>query len=449
MSIIHQGRMTRTFIVIFFAVLTIAMQASASEPIGKRIVLDNGMILLLSEKHDIPMVTVSMAIHAGSIAEPADKPGLAMTTASLLMQGTKTRTANEISREIDFVGGSLSVSGGSDYASAGLRVLTKDVRKGFELLADVLMNPAFDQKEIDRRVKATLAEIQRQKEEPESLASQAFTKAVFGNHPYGTTNDDVAAYLPKLNRSDIVDFYSSYYGPNNVVVAVVGDIGEKDAVSLLLDCFKNWKRAERTAPAHAAPPKRDATTTIKIDRNITQASIAMGHVGIERANPDFYAVMVMNYILGGGGFTSRLMDNIRDNRGLAYDVHSLFSAQKEPGAFQVWIQTKNESANEAITEAFKDIRRMQTDRVTEKELADAKAYLTGSFPLRMDTSSKIAGMLIAIELYGLGLDYPQKYPGLINAVTADDVLRVAKQYIHPGAMVVVVAANQEKAKLKY
>ncbi len=432
-----------------FLLAAVATAAIASEPIGKRIVLDNGMILLFEEKKDIPMVTVSVAVNAGGIVEPADKPGVASLTASLLMQGTKTRTAGEISREIDFVGGSLSVSGGGDYATAGLRVLTKDLRKGFDLLADVLMNPVFDQKEIDRKVKETLAEIQRQKEEPESIASQAFAKAVFGDHPYGKTNEDVAAYLPKLSRADILDFYAAHYGPNAVIIAVVGDVEEQNAVSLILDSFKKWKRTGRSVPSHREPPKREATTVIKIDKKVTQASIAIGHVGIDRANPDFYAVMVMNYILGGGGFSSRLMDNIRDNRGLAYDVHSSFSAQKEPGAFQVWIQTKNESANDALDEVFKELRRLQAEPVAAGELADAKAYLTGSFPLRMDTSAKIAGMLTSIEIYNLGLDYPRRYPDLIKAVTADDVLRVAKKYLRPDATAIVVVANQEKAKLKY
>jgi zinc protease len=157
----------------------------------------------------------------------------------------------------------------------------------------------------------------------------------------------------------------------------------------------------------------------------------------------------MNYILGGGGFTSRLMDNIRDNKGLAYDVHSGFAAQKEPGAFTITIQTKNESANEVIAETLKEVRRMQTEPVSVKELNDAKAYLTGSFPLRMDTSAKIAGMLTSIENFNLGLDYPRKYQGLIDSVTREDVQRVAKKYLHPDAMMIVVVADQEKAKLKY
>jgi len=423
--------------------------AGAAEPLGKRIVLENGMILLLSEKHDIPMVTVSMAIKAGNTAAPADKPGIASITASLLTQGTARRTAGEISKEIDFIGGSLSVSGGDDFASAGLRVLKKDLSAGFDLLTDVLMNPAFDQKEIDRKVKESLASIRQQKDEPGVVANEAFTKEVFGRNSYGQTNEDIAAYFPKLTRQEIVDFYHARYGPKGAVIAVVGDVTEAETVKLLNRYFKDWKQGVPTLPAYVDPPRIDKNVVQKINKDITQANIAMGHLGISRSNPDYYAVMIMNYILGGGGFSSRLMDTIRDNKGLAYDVHSAVVALKEPGRFEITIQTKNESANEVIAESLKEIGRIRSELVGEKELADAKAYLTGSFPLKMDTSAKIAGMLVSIELFDLGLDYPQKYTAIINNVTREDILRVAKKYIHPDQMVIVVVANQEKAKLKY
>ena len=447
----NEKKILTSYFLLVSAIILVCMPITsiAADSLGKRIVLKNGMVLLLSEKHEIPMVTVSMAIKAGSVVEPGDKPGLASLTASLLTQGTAKRTANQISREIDFIGGSLSVSGGDDYASASLRVLRKDLKTGFDLLSDVLMHPVFDQKEIDRKVKETLAAIRQQKEEPAVIAGEAFTKAVFGDHPYGTTSDDVAAFLPKLVRQDMLDFYSRRYGPNDVIIAVVGDVTEREIVSLLSEQFKGWKNAERAEIGRGKPPVINSVVVKKLDKNITQANIAMGHVGISRENPDYYAVMIMNYILGGGGFSSRLMDNIRDNRGLAYDVHSSFSAQKDPGPFRAWMQTKSESANESIDEIFKELRRIRTEPVLEKELADAKAYLTGSFPLRMDTYGKIAGMLTSIEIYNLGLDYPRKYPGLINAVTREDILRVAKKYLDPDRMVIVVLGNQEKIKLKY
>jgi zinc protease len=445
----NTGLLKKVLCLLTFLVLaTQAVAAVASEPLGKRIVLENGMILLLSEKHDIPMVTVSMAIKAGNTAAPADKPGIASLTASLLTQGTARRTAGQISGEIDFIGGSLSVSGGDDFASAGLRVLKKDLTIGFDLLADVLMNPVFDQKEIDRKVKEILASIQQQKDEPGVVADEAFTKEVFGRNSYGQTNEDIAAYLPKLTQQEVVDFYHARYGPNGAVVAIVGDVTEAEIVPLLNRYFKGWKQSERALPASIEPPRIEKNIVRKIHKDITQANIAMGHLGISRSNPDYYAVMIMNYILGGGGFSSRLMDSIRDNKGLAYDVHSAVVALKEPGSFEITIQTKNESANEVIAESLKEVGRIRSELVAEKELADAKAYLTGSFPLRMDTSAKIAGILVSIELYDLGLDYPQKYAGIINSVTREGILRVAKKYLHPDRMVIVVVANQEKTKLK-
>ncbi len=444
-------RKKRIAAVTVLAVLWFVVSAAPSPagPLGKRIELPNGMVLLLAEQHEVPLVTVSMIIRAGRIDEPADKPGLASLTASLLTQGTTRRSAGRISSEIDFIGGSLSVSGGDDYATAGLRVLKKDILTGFDLLSDVLMHPAFDQKEIDRKVRETLAGIRRRKEEPEAIANEAFAKTVFGRHPYGRTDDDVAAYLPKLTRRDLVDFYASHYGPNEVILAVAGDVTEREVLRLVDEYFAGWKAAEPQTVAVPTPPAIAKTTFEKLDKDITQANIAIGGVGISRGNPDYYAAYVMNYILGGGGFSSRLMDNIRDTRGLAYDVHSSFDALKEPGAFEVWLQTKNGSANEAITQVFAELKRMRTSGVTDGELEDAKSYLTGSFPLRMDTSAKVAGMLSAIEFYGLGLDYPERYPRLINAVTRDDVLRAARKYIDPDRMAVIVLGNQEKIKLRH
>lgn len=437
------------FAVTLYVVCQFAVPAFAAAPLGKRIVLENGTVLLLSEKHEIPMVTVNMAIKAGNTVMPPDKPGLASITASLLTQGTTRRSAKQISSEIDFIGGSLSTGGGDDFASASLRVLKKDIRTGLDLLSDVLLHPVFDQKEIDRKVKSTLAEIQRQKEDPSIVAGEAFEKTVYGNHPYGRTNDEIAAYLPKMTRQDVLDFYRTRYRPNDTIIAVVGDVTEHEIIPLLKEYFKGWKRLDQPAQTPVSLPVIDKIAVQKIDKNITQANIDFGHIGIKRENPDYYAVSIMNYILGGGGFSSRLMDNIRDNKGLAYDVHSTFSAQKETGIFEVSIQTKNESANEVIDETLREIRRIQNELVSEKELADAKAYLTGSFPLRMDTSAKIAGMLTSIEIYNLGLDYPQKYPAIINAVTREDIQRVARKYLQPDKAVIVVVANQEQAKLKY
>jgi zinc protease len=186
----------------------------------------------------------------------------------------------------------------------------------------------------------------------------------------------------------------------------------------------------------------------KIDRPITQANIIWGHHGISRSNPDFYALQVMNYILGGGGFVSRLVDNIRDNLGLTYGIYSFFDVREYPGSFQIAVETKNQNANQAIAEILKELKKFLEKGVSSTELSEAKAYLTGSFPLRMDTNAKMVRLLAAMELYGLGLDFPEKYQRLINQVTPEDVLRVARTYLNPDKFLLVVVGDQKEIQLK-
>ena len=417
-------------------------------PLGKRIVLENGMVLLLSERHTIPSVTINMLIKAGQVSEPSDKAGLAHITAGLLTEGTKKRNSSQIAEEIEFVGGGIGASGGDDSASVNLTILKKDLDLGLDILSDILLNPVFSEEEIMRKVKETKASIEKEKENPSAVAGKEFAKTVFGDHPYGRPTEGLPETLDRIIRDDIVRFHAAHYIPNNTIMAVVGDVTEKEIVSKLNRYLKEWNKREVVNPVF--PPVKSLNQKIvkPINKKITQANIVLGHIGIERENPDYYAAYVMNYILGGGGFTSRLMDNIRDNKGLAYDVHSYFAPMKYSGYFNVGVQTKNESANVAIEEVLKEMERIRKEPVTDKELEDAKAYLTGSFPLKLDTNKKIAGMLTAIEFFNLGLDYPDRYPKMINSLTKDDILRVARKYLNPDNYIMVVVGDLEKAGIK-
>jgi len=416
--------------------------------LGKRIVLENGMLLLLSERHTIPSVTINMLIKAGQVLEPSDKAGLAYITAGLLTEGTKKRSSSQIAEEIEFVGGGIGASGGDDSASVNLTILKKDLDLGLDILSDILLNPVFSEEEIIRKVRETKASIEKEKENPSAVAGKEFAKTVFGDHPYGRPTEGLPETLDRIVRDDIVKFHAAHYIPNNTIMAVVGDVTEKEIVSKLNRYLKDWKKREVVNPVF--PPVKPLSQKIvkPIDKKITQANIVLGHIGIERENPDYYAAYVMNYILGGGGFTSRLMDNIRDNKGLAYDVHSYFAPMKYSGYFNVGVQTKNESAKVAIEEVLKEMERIRSVPVTDKELEDAKAYLTGSFPLKLDTNKKIAGMLTAIEFFNLGLDYPDRYPKMINALTKDEILRVARKYLNPDNYTMVVVGDLEKAGIK-
>lgn len=421
---------------------------SYAAEIASREVLPNGLTLLHAEKKALPIVKVVVAVKAGSIAETSGKAGLANLTADLLNEGTAGRSAKEISEAIEFVGGSLSTSGGADYVTASLSVLKKDIALGFDLLSDILLRPAFSEQEISRRKAIIRDSIRQQREEPGVVASKAFMKALYPDHPYGWPVEGTEETLDTLTGKDIRDFHRMYYGPDNAIMAVVGDIGRDELRGLLERYFRGWEKTGARPPQLPESAPGSGARHIKIQKEITQANILLGHVGISRDNPDYYAVSVMNYILGGGGFASRLVDNIRDNKGLSYDVHSFFSANKYGGVFQAGLQTKNQSAQTAIDEILAEMNRIRTEPVSEKELADAKAYLTGSFPLRVDSNSKLAGFLISIELYNLGLDYIDNYRQYIQKVTTEEVLRVAQKYLNTKDYVLVVVGDLNKAALR-
>lgn len=404
----------------------------------------NGMTVILLERKALPFITASISVKAGSVFEKEELAGLANITADLLTEGTSTRSASQISEEEDFIGASLSSSGGGDSASASLRVLTKDREKGFELLSDILINPSFPDAEIERAKSQIKAGIISKLDDPATIAAEAFNKNLFGNHPYSRPLEGTVDSLDKIKKTHIVDFHSQFYRPNNTILTVVGDINLRSLKKLLHRYFGKWKRGDITFTIRekAAPLKKKKVEIIHKD--ITQANVQLGHLGLKRSDPDFYAAYVMNYILGGGGFVSRLMTEIRDNQGLVYGVYSYFNALKEVGPFKVGLQTKNESAKEAVEEVRRQIRELVNKGVTEKELRDAKDYIIGSFPLKFTTNQKIANYLSYIERHKLGLDYLDKFPEIIEALTVKDINEAAKEYLDPDNYLLVIVGNKEK-----
>ncbi len=413
----------------------------------KRSVLENGLTLMTVERHNLPIVKVSIGINAGSLHEPEDKAGLANLVASLLDEGTKNRTAQQISEEIEFVGGGVGASGGDDYIKVSLSILKKDLDLGFKLLSDIILNPVFPEDELKKKIERTKASLQSREEDPGFLASRDFKKAVFGSHPYGRLVSGTAETLDNISRDDLVEFHSAYYAPNNAVMAVVGDVTPGEVSSLINKYLSGWKAREVSKTMQPVFAMQTERNVITIDKNLSQATIIFGHLGVSRDHPDYYSLSVMNYILGGGGFASRLMQNVREEKGLVYSIHSYFSPDKYSGTFQVGLQTKNESANTAIAEVLNEIQRIRSEQVSDLELSDAQSFLTGSFPMRIETSARIAGFLVAVEYYGLGLDYIDNYPQFIYSVTKEEVLRVARKYLVPDNYTLVVVADQDKAAL--
>jgi zinc protease len=428
-----------------FPILSIYLLAppAMANMIPQRSVLANGMILLTSEQRALPMVSIELLIDAGSRHDVPKQEGLANLTARLLTYGTQRRTALQISDTLDFIGAGLSAGCSEDLASLSMTVLKKDLATGLELLAEVLTQSTFPQDEIDRQKQSIIASIKAREESPGDIAGRRFAAALYPQSPYGRPVEGSEVSVKGLEQQSLRAFYERYYRPNRTILSVVGDISHQDIARALNEAFRSWAKGEPATPP-VAPSKIGSAEIIRVNKDLTQANVVLGHEGVGRENPDYYAIQVMNYILGGGGFASRTLDSIRNERGLAYSVYSYFSAEKGHGTFELVMQTKNDTALEAIRIAKAEIHRMREELVTEGELSDAKDYLTGSFPLRFDTNRRVANFLAQVEYFQLGLDYPERYPDLIRKVTREDVRRVAQTYLKPEKLITVIVANQKK-----
>lgn len=414
-----------------------------------KITTANGMTVLVLEQHFLPIVEIHALIKAGSAHDPPEKAGLANLTASLLDEGTTTRSSKQLAEQIDFVGGSLEVHAGEDFTTAAARVLKKDVELGFTLLADILLRPAFPKQEFDRVRSQILGEIVSDNDDPGHVAMKAFNQLVFHNHPYRWAVNGMEETLSKITLADVQGFYAKEYLPNQVILAVVGDITVEQATALVQTHFGAWKKGPAPSRTVKKPGAIDKKAVQFIEKDLTQSTILLGHGGISRINPDFYAVTVMNHILGAGGFSSRLMDSIRDKQGLAYGIMSHYEARAMPGPFWINLQTKTETTNQAINGVLAEIKAIREAPVTDQELAEAKSFLIGSFPLRLDSTGKVAHVLAQVEFFGLGFEYFHQYPKWIERVTKEDVQRVAKQYLNPQHYALVVVGNIAKAKIRH
>ena len=435
-------------LILFISSLLIP-SAMAADIVPAKFVTNNGITVLVLEQHFLPIVEIHALIKTGSAQDPADKAGLANLVASLLDEGTTTRSSKQLAEQIDFVGGALEVRASEDFTTASARVLTKDVDLGFTLLADILQHPAFLKPEFERIRSQILGEMASDNDDPGHVAMKAFNQLVFHGHPYRWPLNGTEESLSKITHTDVVNFYAKEYVPPQVILAIVGDVTEEQVTGLVQTYFGGWKKTAVPARTTKKPTAIERKTVQLIEKDLTQSNVILGHGGISRTNQDFYAVTVMNHILGAGGFSSRLMDSIRDKQGLVYGIMSHFDARLMPGSFWVNFQTRTEATNQAIQSVLAEIKNIRDTPVSDQELAEAKSFLMGSFPLRLDSTAKLAHVLAQVEFYGLGFEYFSQYPKWIERVTKEDVQRVAKQYLDPQRYALVVVGNIAKAKLKH
>ena len=423
-----------------------AQARAAVAPPVEREVLSNGIRLLVIPQPHLPMVVISTLVDAGSRFDAPGKEGLAALTAGLLTEGTETRSAADVHDAVDFLGAKLSGAAGDDYASVSLTVLKKDLDAGFALFSDVLLHPKFAKPEFTRKRDEALAELQAEEQNPGAVAERAFRKALFGKGPYRAEPGGWKESVSSLSVADVKSFYRSAYQPQRAILVASGDVTIDEMKDLIAKRLGGWKGG--ATEAKSLEPSSAATAdVIRIDRDLTQANLVWGHRGTTREDPEWYAIQVMNYILGGGGFSSRMMNSIRTEAGLAYSVFSYFVPGKLPGSFQAVLQTKSATTAEALRRLRDEVDRIRSEPVSDEELASAKRYLTGSFPLRFDSDAEMVGFFSQVEFYGLGLDYPERYDGIINSISKDDILRVAKKYIRPDEAIIVLVGKQSDISL--
>ena len=410
-------------------------------PPVQRFTLKNGLDVILVPRKELPVVSFGIAVQAGGYDETRDTLGVSDFVAAMLRRGTKTRSADDISRAIDFVGGTLDAQATSEGTTTACSALSKDAKLCLDLLSDMLLHPSFPESEMGEVRDEMLAAIAARFDNPHELANTHFANLMFGEqHPDGwvLTAEDVR----KITRARLETFWKTFYRPNRAMLAVAGDIDPAKLRASIEKQFGGWARAAVPPRPEWTIPKIPGTRILLVDRpDSTQATIVLGHQGIKHADPRWYAATLMNYVLGGSDFSSRLMIEVRAKRGLTYGIGSSFGNTLYESAFRVAGSTKSESTWEALLATINEIRRMKLDGPTAAELDKAKGYYAGSYPFKLQTAGGVAQALVAADLHGLGAGYVRELPLRLAAVDEAAAKAAAGALLQPDAMLVVIVGK--------
>ena len=402
--------------------------------------LRNGMQVVAVLHHEQPAVSMRLLIRAGAVQDPANKVGVATLTASLLDRGTQSRTADEIADEIDFIGGALAAGSGSDLTFANAVVMKDSFDVGINLLADVVRSPAFAEEEIDRQKEQTISSLQVSANDPGYVAGVLLERLVYGFHPYGLPNSGTPQTLAAITRADLQEYHRKYFVPNNMVLAIVGDVTGEEAFAAADRAFGGWPRGEVPPVALTAPPEPTRRIVVIDKPDAVQTEIRVGQLAIPRKHADYMAFDLASKILGGEG-ANRLHQILRSERGLTYGAQADSEARKQSGHLVAETATRTETTGEALRLMVDEIAKLQRERVGERELSDAQAYLAGSFPLTIETPNDIATQVLNVIFYELPVTEIGSFRERVQAVTPDDIQRVAKQYIRPDRLSIVLVGN--------
>ncbi len=409
----------------------------------QRITLDNGLIIIMVEHHELPIVAMELLVRSGSAHDPQEKYGLSHIVSQLLREGTRSKDSLEISEEIDFIGGSLRVDCGYDATSVSTTALVKHFKTILGLLSEVARYPTFKSQDIDRHKDKATTVILKEKDNKMSIASRHFSQMLYGKHPYAHPPIGTIDGLKAISGNEIKWFHKTHFIPNNSILTVVGDIKPTHILADIKDAFGNWKKGNIPKQTLSPIPKIKGYKIRIVDKpDLTQTEIRLGSPGIARDDAEYFPLMLMNYILGRGP-TSRLYTKVRAEKGLTYGANSRFELRKLRGAFYVRTYSKNESAIETLRLVLEELKELKSIGVTKEELDRAKSFYIGHYPLSMETPTQIASKVLNQEFYGLPDDYLEKYLDNIKAVSMEDVDRAIKKILDPENLIITLVSRAE------
>ena len=417
---------------------------AAAQPKIEHWTLDNGARVYFTRTTELPMVQLRAVFDAASSRDPQSKPGVAQMTNSMLRQGAGRLSADEIAAGFESLGAEFGSSSERDMAVVELRSLSDAnlLDPALDLFSTVLTRPTFPADALDRERARALVALQRDLQQPGTIAEKTFMRQVYGDHPYAHDPLGTAESLRGISRADLAAHHARYYTGANALIAIVGDVTKDEAREIAKRTVGRLARGEKAPPLPAAPMVEEGQRKL-IEFPAQQSHVRLGHPGMRRDSPDFFPLTVGNYTLGGGGLVSRLSEEIREKRGFAYSVYSYFLPMRAEGPFVTGLQTRNAQRDEAIAVVRAILAEFAEKGPTEQELQAAKRHLTGSFPLRIDSNKKLADNLAYIGFYGLPLDYLDTYVERIQSVTAEQVRAAFKRHLHPKDAVTVVVGGGE------
>ncbi|GAC1674198.1 MAG: pitrilysin family protein [Candidatus Acidiferrum sp.] len=428
----------------FFAVAVSALLCSAATaaqtlhlPAHEKVVLKNGLTVLLMEKHGVPIISMDAIVETGATADPIGQEGLASITAGLLRKGMKNRTAQQFSTDMDSIGGSFGAGASNDYTSVSAEFLTKDLSRGLELFCDALLRPTFPREETEKLLVQSLGAIKAAKDSADSVIFEYYTEYLYEKHPYGRPEGGTEDSLKNIQRESVAKFYETYYAPGNTILAVVGDFNAAEMRGKLEQALGGWPSRQVPPISIQIPVPSKGRRLLLVNKvDATQTYFAIGNVGTAANDPDRVTTRLVNLLLGGQ-FTSMLNEALRVESGLGYSAESFFDTRRKAGPFVIFSYTQNETTAKAVDLALQVLEKLHKDGISAEKLSSAKTYIKGQFPPAIETSTQLAQLIARNEFYGLNDDEVNQLEAKLDAVTPEMAQQAIKKHF-PGDDLVFV-----------